>query len=109
MKNFVQEGHMVYVTATAAVKSGDPVQVGAGLFGVAGRDANVGDTYALWVRGVFTLPKKNEVWAAGDAIYWDNANKACTNVAGTLLRVGLATKAVPTAGTLTGEVRLGGY
>jgi predicted RecA/RadA family phage recombinase len=107
MKNFVQEGMMVYVTATAAVKSGDGVQVGSGMFGVAGTDAAVGQTYALWLRGIYTLTKKNEVWAQGDPIYWDNVNKAATNVAGALLRIGLATKAVATATVLTGEVRLG--
>ena len=110
MKNYVQNGDMVYAIAPAGgVLSGNGYQVGVGIFGDAGAAAAQGETYALWVSGIFILAKASQTWAAGDIIYWDNTAKVATNVVATNLRIGIATKAVATAGVLTGEVRLSGF
>jgi predicted RecA/RadA family phage recombinase len=106
MKNYVQEGKTVTVTAPAAVTSGQFITVGA-IRGVAAFDAASGEPVELATEGVFTLPKlAADNIAAGDLLYW--AGTACTKTAGTGSKplVGVATKPAAVNAT-TVQVKLG--
>ncbi|WP_267426338.1 DUF2190 family protein [Methylobacterium sp. GC_Met_2] len=92
MKNYLQNGDALNVVAPAAgVVSGQPLVIGK-IFGVCGSTRLVGETFALWRKGIFSLPKTNaQAWAQGDTLYWDAANSVVTNVnSGALLPVGYA-------------------
>ena len=106
MKNYVQEGKTITVTAPAAVTSGQYVVVGA-IRGVAAFDAAQGEPVELATEGVFTLPKvAADNIAAGDLLYWNGT--ACTKVPGSGSRplVGVAVKAAGN-GVATVNVKLG--
>jgi len=106
MKNFIQEGKSITVTAPAAVTSGQYVTVGA-IRGVAAYDAAQGEPVELVTEGVFSLPKATaEDIAAGDVVYWNGT--ACTKTAGTGSKplVGVAVKAAG-SGVATVDVKLG--
>jgi predicted RecA/RadA family phage recombinase len=109
MKNYVQEGDIVVVSAPYDRSSGQGAQVGQ-LFGVCTGDALSGADVALKVCGVFDLNKiGSQAWTVGQLIYWDNTNKRCTNVATGNLLIGVAVAAVDNgAGSTTGRVRLNG-
>ncbi len=72
MQNLIQDGHtMTYtvpVDASAPVKSGDLVVVGA-VVGVAVTDGLPGETIALAVEGVYELPKGSGALAQGAKAY----------------------------------------
>ena len=105
MKNFVQDGHVVTVTApTGGVLSGGGVLVGA-LFGVAAYTAAEGDDVKVVTVGVFDLPKAAGVIAAGAAVYWDDAAKKATGTAAVNPLIGVATKAAASDGAIV-RVRL---
>ncbi|MBB2269815.1 DUF2190 family protein, partial [Escherichia coli] len=55
-KNFVEEGKTVAIVASAAISSGDLVQVGD-VFAVALTDIPQGETGDVLTEGVFMLPK----------------------------------------------------
>jgi predicted RecA/RadA family phage recombinase len=106
MKNFIQDGKTITVTAPAAVTSGQYVVVGA-IRGVAAFDAASGDPVELATEGVFTLPKVGaDNVAAGDLLYWNGT--ACTKTAGTGSKplVGVAIKPAGN-GAATVPVKLG--
>lgn len=108
MKNFVQPGGVVSVTAPANVSSGAGVQVGA-LFGVAATDAVSGAAVQIATEGVFTVTKLGtDDVAAGDVLYWDAGNSRLTKTAGTngKLVAGVAVAAAG-AGVATVRVKLG--
>ncbi|MFN7918918.1 MAG: capsid cement protein [Bryobacteraceae bacterium] len=95
MKNFVQPGNTLTVTAAATITSGQLVVVGA-IIGVAAASAAIGDDVELDTIGVFTLPKVTaDVVSAGDKLYWDSAQSKLTKTAGTGSKplVGVAAKA----------------
>jgi predicted RecA/RadA family phage recombinase len=105
MKNFVQPGRTVTVTAPADVASGSIVIVGS-LFGVAFANAVSGAAVEIGTEGVFELPKTSaQAWAEGAKVYWDGtAKEATTTVSGnTLIGHAVAVAANPSA---TGKVRL---
>ena len=106
MKNYVQEGKSLTVTAPAAVTSGQYVTVGA-IRGVAAYDAAQGEPVEVATEGVFTLPKvaADEI-TAGDLLYWNGA--ACTKTAGTGSKplVGVAVKPAA-ANSASVQVKLG--
>ncbi|OQW44309.1 MAG: hypothetical protein A4S12_03605 [Proteobacteria bacterium SG_bin5] len=107
MRNFVQRGDTLDVTAAAAISSGDGVIVGS-IFGVANVDAEIGDTFALDVVGVFDLPKVSALTiSVGDTVYWDNANKLVTKTAGGNTKIGVAVTAAANPSP-TVNVRLNG-
>lgn len=106
MKNFVQEGDNITVTAPAAVSSGAGVLVGS-LFGVAVADAANGAAVTVSTRGVFGLAKKSaQAVSQGAKVYWDNTNSECTTTATGNTLIGVATTAALAADT-TVDVRLG--
>jgi len=105
MKNFVQPGDIVTVTAPADVSSGTIVVVGT-LFGVAATDAESGAAVEIKTSGVFALPKTSaQAWTEGAKIYWDGTAKEATTVStsNTLIGHAVAAAANPSA---TGVVRL---
>lgn len=107
MKNYVQDGDLVTVSAPYDVDAGDGALVGT-LFGVASANAASGADVVLAVEGVFTLAKTSaQAWTVGAAIYWDDTNKVCTttSTSNTLIGKALAAAANPSS---TGVVRLNG-
>lgn len=107
MKNFIQTGDSVTLTAPYDVASGDGLLVGA-VFGVATLAALANADVETQLVGVVDLPKVSaQAWTIGAAVYWDNAAKNVTTVAGGNTKIGaaLAVAANPSA---TGRVRLNG-
>ncbi len=107
MKNFVQAGDVVTVTAPYVLTSGQGAKTGQ-LFGVASGDAANGADVALKTSGVFDLTKiGSQAWTVGQLVYWDDTNKRCTSVATGSLLIGVAVAAVAGgAGNTVGRVRL---
>lgn len=109
MKNFVQAGENITITATAAATSGQGVLVG-NLFGIAAGNAEIGDSLDLVTVGVFDMPKvSTDVLAVGDFVYWDDTAKLATadDDTGNNELIGLAvTAAANPSGTV--NVRLNG-
>lgn len=108
MKNFIQPGDVITVTAPTALASGDGCLVGS-LFGVACGTYVEGSADAeLALIGVFELPKTGaQAWTAGAKVYWNATDKVCTTTATGNTLIGVAVKAAvnPSA---TGIVRLNG-
>jgi len=83
MKNYIQEGKTITVTAPATVTSGQLVVVGS-IVRVAAFDAESGADVEVATRGVFELPKiTTDVIAQGDKLYWDSAQAKLTKTPGT--------------------------
>jgi predicted RecA/RadA family phage recombinase len=104
MKNYVQNGRAITVSAPSAVNTGDGVLVG-GLFGIASGDADAGQKLTLATTGVFEVPKATtDEIAVGDVVNWDSAAGEAT-VASADAKIG---HAVAAAGNPSGtvEVRL---
>ena len=109
MKNYVQPGATLTLTAPYAVTSGDGLLVGS-IFGVAAGDAASGATVETALTGVFDLTKiGSQAWTVGAKVYWDDTNKRCTTVATDNTLIGVAVAAVAGgAGDTIGRVRLNG-
>ena len=107
MKNYVQPGNTVTLTAPYAVTSGDGLLVGS-IFGVAAGDATNAETVETALVGVFDLKKVgSQAWSAGDKVYWDNTNKEASKTATGNTLIGVATEAVAGgAADVIGRVRL---
>jgi predicted RecA/RadA family phage recombinase len=81
MKNYVQEGDVLTVTAPYAVISGAGLLVGA-LFGIATCNAANGAPVDIMPEGVFDLTANAvDAGATGTKVYWDNVNKRITTTA----------------------------
>lgn len=109
MKNFVQPGKTVTITApSGGVISGGGVLVGS-LFGVAASTAAAGASVEIVIEGVFDLAKAAGAVGQGDPIYWDAANSLATTAAnaGANKLIGVATEAAQSADA-TARVRLNG-
>ena len=109
MKNYVQPGNTLTLTAPYAVTSGDGLLVGS-IFGVASGDAALNDPVETALTGVFDLTKVgSQAWTVGAKVYWDDTNKRTTSVATSNTLIGVATEAVGgTASDIIGRVRLNG-
>lgn len=79
MKNYIQEGDIVTVTAPYALASGDGCLVGS-LFGVStGLFASGATTAEIKTEGVFDLTAlSTDTGSVGTKMYWDNTNKRLT-------------------------------
>ncbi len=108
MKNFVQTGDVLTLTAPYDVASGAAFKVG-GIIAIATSAALSGATVEGAVGGVYDVAKVSaQAWATvGLAIYWDDSAKLFTTTSSgnTLAGANIATAANPTA---TGRVRLNG-
>ena len=109
MKNYVQTGNTITLTAPYAVTSGDGLLVGS-IFGVAAGTAALGDPVETALEGVYDLKKvASQAWAVGDKIYWDNTAKNTTKTLTSNTLIGVATDVVAGGATdLIGRVRLNG-
>ena len=107
MKNFVQTGNTITLTAPYAVGSGDGLLVGS-IFGVASGTAALGETVEAALTGVYDLKKvASQAWAAGDKVYWDNTAKEATKTTTSNTLIGVAVVAVAGgASDIIGRVRL---
>ena len=106
MKNFVQSGVNVTLTAPYALTSGQGALVGS-LFGVASTDLANGASGEFVTQGVFDLTKATgEAWTVGAKVYWDNGNRRVTTTASGNTLIGVAL-AVAASGATVGRVRLG--
>lgn len=104
MKNFIQSGNVVTVTAPANLVSGQGALVGA-VFGVAANDALQGAPVEILRQGIFVLGAVTaDTLATGDKVYWDNTAKRITKTATNNVLVGAA--AAPKSGTETSAVVL---
>jgi predicted RecA/RadA family phage recombinase len=109
MKNYVQHGEKVDITAPYAVSSGGGVLVGA-LFGVAVVDIANGGVGTISTEGVYELAKSTGAGtdgAFGAKAYWDNTAKKVTGAASGNTLVGCFLKAAAT-GDAVATVRLNG-
>jgi predicted RecA/RadA family phage recombinase len=90
MKNHVQKGDNITVTATADALSGDVVKIG-NLVGVAATDAAIGDSLDLVTVGVFDFPKvAADAITIGDAVYWRSSDGLVTGTASGNTKIGVA-------------------
>lgn len=107
MKNYVNAGANLTVTAAAAVSGGDGVLTGA-IFGIAQGDAAISEEVVVVRSGVFDLPKlEAQAWTAGAKVYWDSGNGWCTTVASGNTLIGAAAVAAANPSTV-GRVLLDG-
>ncbi len=109
MKNYVQPGNTITLTAPSAVASGDGLLVGS-IFGIACADAASGEAVETALVGVYDFKKiASQAWAAGDKVYWDNTAKEATKTTTSNTLIGVAVAAVAGgAGDTIGRVRLNG-
>lgn len=88
MKNYIQSGCVVSVTAPYDVTSGQALQVGV-LWGVATHSALSGQPVEIETRGVMDVTKlTTDNPTQGAALYWDNTNKRLTTTNTSNLFVG---------------------
>jgi predicted RecA/RadA family phage recombinase len=108
MKNYVQKGDVVTITAFPYVRtSGQGVLMGS-LFGVAVNDTANGATGEVVTDGVFTLDKVSaQAWTQGVLLYWDDTAKLVTTVSTSNKIIGTAHVAAANP-TAQGQVRLNG-
>lgn len=103
MKNYVQRGDTLTLTALDAVSSGDVVVIGS-IIGVAAGDAAEGEPVDVGTVGVFDLPKVSaEAIDEGDPVYWDADDSLVTGTATDNTKLGVA---VQTAGNPSASVRV---
>jgi predicted RecA/RadA family phage recombinase len=107
MKNFVQDGRALTLTAPYAVLSGGGAKVG-GIFGVAITSVATGEDGEFHVVGVYDLTALGtDTATVGAAAYWDDTNKRVTTTVGGNLKIGAFTQA-KLNGDTTARVRLNG-
>jgi predicted RecA/RadA family phage recombinase len=107
MKNYIETGSILTLTAPYAVAAGAGFQVGR-IIAVATSAAASGATVEGITTGVVEVAKVSaQAWTVGALIYWDDTAKLFTTVspANALAGVAVAVAANPTA---TGRVRLNG-
>lgn len=109
MKNFIQPGIDLEITAAADVASGAGVLIGK-MFGVAVVDIAEGARGNIVLTGVYSLPKApSQAWTVGAKIFWDDAENRCTTVSTSNTLIGAAVEPVAGgAGDTIGIVRLNG-
>lgn len=91
MKNFIQPGATITVTAPYAVSSGQGVKVGS-LFGVAVYSAAQGVPVEIKREGVFDVTAVTaDVAAQGAKVYWDDTARKITITATNNTVVGAVT------------------
>lgn len=110
MKNYVQPGDNLTVTAPYALTPGDGCKVGL-LFGISCATYASGATDAeLATEGVYDITALSTDTASGTSLvaaYWDDTNKRITTTSSTHLKVGVIV-AAKTSGQTTARVRLNG-
>lgn len=110
MKNFVQPGDVLTLTAPYDVASGGGILVGP-IFGIAAFSALSGAAVEAKTTGVFDLVAATHAstqgLAVGDAVYWDNSAKKATKTDTSNTKIGVAVAAKASADAVV-RVRLNG-
>jgi len=107
MRNFVQPGDTISVTAPYAVASGGGALVGS-IFGIATNAAANAAPVELKRTGVFDVAKATgETWTQGAKVYWNNSTKVLTTTSAGNTLVGVAARAQG-SGDTTGRALLTG-
>lgn len=75
--NFIEKGEVLNYTATKNILSGDLVIIGI-IAGVAKTDIAIGESGAVHITGVYSLPKAAESITQGAKVYWSNVNHNVT-------------------------------
>ncbi|WFS02779.1 DUF2190 family protein [Rhizobium tumorigenes] len=105
MRNFIQPGDVITLSAPYDVLSGAGVLVGS-LFGIAAYSALTGAEVETKMSGVFDMPKlAAQAWTVGAPIYWDATNKQTTTVSTSNTLIGKAVLVAANPSD-TGRVRL---
>lgn len=100
MKNFIQEGKVVTVTAVAAMTAGLAYAVGS-IVGVASTTVAIGEQCELVTEGVFELPKTvADVITQGAPAYLDVSEDKVTIVSTANTLIGVFTEAAGNGDTL---------
>lgn len=90
MKNGIQKGDVLELTASAVVASGAGMLFGENL-AIAVHDVASGAQGSFAMVGVFSLAAESaDAWSKGDVLYWNDTNKTLTDVVGTNKKVGYA-------------------
>jgi predicted RecA/RadA family phage recombinase len=105
MKNFVQEGDVITLTAPYTRTSGQGALVGS-CFGIATVDVTSGSAASFATKGVFDITKATGAITQGAKVYWDDTAKNITTTSASNTLVGVATQA-QASGDATCRVRLG--
>ncbi|MBD8531485.1 MULTISPECIES: DUF2190 family protein [unclassified Massilia] len=93
MRNKIQKGRVITVTAPYGLSGGMGVLVGA-LFGIAAGDALQGQPVEIDREGVFDITAVTaDAAAQGAKVYWDNAARKITTTAAGNTLVGALTEA----------------
>lgn len=108
MKNYIQEGDYLEITAGATIAAGDLVQFGS-LHGVAVTDIANGANGIIHTKGVYTLPKLTgasaDACTAGGPVYFSSGSVSGSDSSGSRKLVGYSLAAANQAAT-TVAVRL---
>lgn len=110
MKNFIQEGKNLTLTAPGGgVVSGTVYLIGS-LLVVATVTASEGESFVGLVTGVISYTKPgSQAWTEGAKVYWDNSAKKFTTTSSGNTLAGVAVEAVGSgADETTGKLRLDG-
>jgi predicted RecA/RadA family phage recombinase len=76
VKNFIQRGDVLDVVLAADAKSGDVVAQG-NLIGIANTDGKLGETIAVTIEGVVSVPKAAATaFTQGGLVTWDDTANA---------------------------------
>ena len=105
MKNFVQQGENLTLTAPRTLTSGAGFLVGS-IFAVASNAAANGAPVVGVTEGVFDLPKATGAITAGAKVYWDNTAFNVSTTATNNTLIGVATQAAA-SNDATARVKLG--
>ena len=75
---FIEKGEVITYTATNKnILSGELIIIGS-IVGIAKTDIPIGETGAVHITGIYSLPKANEAITQGAKVYWSNANNNVT-------------------------------
>jgi len=108
MKNFVQQGKAIRLTAPSGGVVGGKGYVIGSLFVVAGTTADAGESFDGYTQGVYELTKDTTAdFDAGEKVFFDSTGLRCEDSASGLYMIGVATEAAAAADT-TVKVRLDG-
>lgn len=107
MRNKILSGETITITAGGTITSGQAVLVGS-VLGVAVESAVSGESVAVQLEGVFTLPiLGTDTPAVGAKLYWDAGNSRLTTTVGSNTEAGIAFAAKAT-GITTVRIKLKG-
>jgi predicted RecA/RadA family phage recombinase len=108
MKNYVQPGNTLPLTAPSGGVTGGVGYVIGAIFAVAHDAAAQGAEFQGATVGVFALAKSGSLtFTQGEAVFWDNTAKAVKKTATGYFKIGTAIAAVGSSAT-TINVRLNG-